>query len=121
MKYLSLTIPGLKGTPIDSGLPTGVPTGGLFDGKGAAGMGQITMQAFIILTVIVAILLALYTIIRGGLNIIQSGGDKERVKSGRQRVIYAIFGLIMLFLSFLFISVASAFFGFDLLPFLKFR
>jgi hypothetical protein len=121
---IALSIPGTDGTPmkIDSGLPSGVPVGGLFDEKGnVAGMGVNAIQAFIVLIVTIAILVALWFIIKGGFDIIQSRGQKEALQRGRERVLYAIFGLAMIFLSFTFISIISAFFGVDFLPFLKFK
>lgn len=118
MRYLSLSIPGFPnidtGNPNLTPLPSGVPTGGLET------TGQRTIQAFIIFIVIVAILFALWNLGKGGLDIIQSRGLKEKVKSGRERVMFGFIGLIMFFLSFFFINVIGRFFGFDLLPFLKF-
>lgn len=115
MKYLSLSIPGTNGTPmrIDSGLP--VPTGGL----STTGINAISV--FVTLIVIVAIFFALWSVGKGGLQLIQSKGQKEEIQKGRERIFYALFGLIMIFLSFAFISAISAFFGVDLVPFLKFR
>ncbi|MDP2586065.1 MAG: hypothetical protein Q8P29_04260 [Candidatus Levybacteria bacterium] len=119
MEYLSFSIPGYG--QIDSDPPGGVPTGGLFNTTGGAGTGQNIISSLIIFIVVVAILFTLWEIGKGGLDIIQSRGVKEKMKSGRERVMYGVFGLIMLFLSFFFISVISAFFGFDIIPFLKFR
>ncbi len=109
---IALTIPGTNGTPIkiDSGLP--VPTGGLFD------TGQDAIRVFIELTLVIAIFVALYFIATGGLDMITSEGEKEKLKRGREKVIYAVMGLIVIFLSFTAINVISAFFGFNLLPFL---
>lgn len=109
MKYLSLTIPGTNGTPvqIDSGLP--VPTGGLFD------TGTDAIRVFINLTLIIAILAALYLIGYGGLDMITSEGEKEKRKRGRDKVMYAVLGLIVIFLSFTAFNIISSFFGFDLL------
>lgn len=120
MRYLSFSIPGYG--QIDSGLPSGVPTGGILDSAGnPAGTGVKAIQVFIIFVVIVAILFTLWEMGKGGLEIIQSRGIKEKIKSGRERLFYGVFGLIMLFLSFLFIRAISAFFGFDIVPFLKFN
>ena len=119
MKYLSLSIPGFGN--IDSDLPKGVPVGGLFDSAGNPGTGVNAMQAFVILTIIVAILTTLVFILKGGWDMITSRGIKEKFHKGRDRVIYALFGLFMILISFLFLSAASAFFGTDLLPFLKYK
>lgn len=108
MKYLSLTIPGTNGTPIkiDSGLP--VPTGGLF------GTGQNIIFTFLNLALVIAILVALYSIGQGGLNMIASEGEKEKLKKGREQVTFAVLGLIFIFLSFFAINIISTFFGFNL-------
>jgi len=122
MQYLSLSIPGFG--QVDSGLPSGVPVGGFkFDDKGnvSGGTGVNAIQAFVILIIVVAALFTLWEIGKGGWDIVQSRGVKEKIHSGRERVFYAIFGLIMIFLSFAFIAIASALFGVDLLPFLKFK
>lgn len=107
MKYLSLTLPGMD-KPIDSSLPAGVPTGGL------STTGQSIISVSIVFIVTLAILLALWSIAKGGMDIIQSRGAKEKFFAGRDRVLFAIFGLIMIFLSFFMTKVISAFFGFDL-------
>lgn len=106
---IALTIPGTNGTPIriDSGLP--VPTGGL----NTAGNNILSVGVEIVL--IGAILLCLYFIIRGGLNIITSGGDKEKFQKGRERVRYAIIGLIIIFLSFFLINILGTLFGVNLI------
>lgn len=124
MKYLSLSIPGTNGTPvqIDSGLPSGVPTGGLFDKAGnkvVAGTGTNIIWIAIELFLVGAVLLSIYYIIRGGMNIITSGGDKEKIQRGRQRVWYAIIGLIVVFLSFLMVNIIGTLFGANLLSFSK--
>lgn len=114
----------MNGTPIDSGLPKGVPTGGLFGYDPAnpdkLGTGANIISSLIIFLVIVAILFTLWEIGKGGLEMIQSKGLKEQLKKGRERTLLGILGLIMIFASFFIASIASAFFGFDIIPFLKF-
>lgn len=99
----------MEKTPIDSGLPKGVPTGGLFD-TGADALG-VAIQVILI----AAIFFSLLTIIRGGLNMITSGGDKQRFQMGRERIRYAILGLIVVLLSFLLVNFLGRFFGVNLL------
>ncbi len=118
---IALSLPGANGTPtqIDSGLPKGVPTGGLFDcGQQRVCTGRDVIHVLIELILIIAIFLSLYFMGRGGLDMITSGGEKERLKSGRERVIYAAIGLMIIFISFTMIQIIGAFFGFNLLPFL---
>ena len=106
MKYLSINVPGYR--QVDLNPPGGVPTGGLETGSKI-------IQAFLNLALIIAILTALYFIIQGGIDIIQSEGKKDKLNRGRQRVTYAILGLVLIFLSFLMVSAVSAFLGTDLL------
>lgn len=114
---IALSIPGFEN--IDTNLPGGAPSGGLFDSSGnVGGTGVNTIQALTILVVIVAILFALWSIGKGGWDIVQSMGKKEKLNRGRERIFLTIWGLIMIFLSFAFIGIASALFGVDLLPFL---
>lgn len=113
MQKLSLSIPGFGN--VDSGVPA--PTGGLFDEAGKAGTGINTIRTFIELFLVASILIALYFIAKGGLDMITSEGEKEKLKRGRERFIYALVGLAFVFLSFTLINIASTFFGFNLLPF----
>lgn len=116
MKYLSLSIPDFPN--IDSGLPTGVPTGGLFPTeKNPFATGQNAIWVGIELFLVGAILLSIYYIIRGGINMTTSGGDKEKFQKGRERVRYAIIGLIVIFFSFFIVNFIGGFFGVNLLSF----
>lgn len=114
MEKLTLSIPGFGN--IDSGLPKGVPTGGLFEGNKATGINIIWVAIELLL--VGAVLLSIYYIIRGGVNMMTSGGDKEKFTAGRERVRYAIIGLILIFASFFFINIIGKFFGINLLFFL---
>ena len=111
MKF-ALSIPGTDGTliPIDSGLPKGVPVGGLSTGVNVIGV-------FFQIAIVAAVLFAIFLIIRGGLNMITSGGDKERYQHGRERIRYAILGLMVIFLSFFLVNFLGGFFGVQLLNF----
>ena len=115
MQKLTLSIPGTGGTPvqIDSGLPKGVPTGGLFD------TGQNIIWVAIELFIVGAILLFIYYVIRGGINIITSGGDKEKFQRGRERVRYSIIGLIVIFFSIFMVNFIGGLFGVNLLSLYK--
>lgn len=118
MEKLALSIPGFGN--IDSGLPKGVPTGGLFKeegGKVVAGTGINAIWVGIELLLVGAVLLSLFFIIRGGINMMTSGGDKEKFQRGRERVRYAIIGLIVIFLSFLLVNILGTLFGINLLSF----
>ena len=98
-KLLSLSI---GGTSINA--PGGIPTGGL-DTSYSIGSSILTL-AFIIV-----ILLALAYLIWGGIRWVLSGGDKAKVDAARKTIIYAIMGLIFIFLSFLIINVITYIFN----------
>ncbi len=104
---LSLKIPGIS--PIEpTNLPTGVPTGGsdMLNNIVTVGIGFL---------VLLAIFFAAYNIFRAGINMMTSGGDKERFAKGRERLRYSIIGLLVIFFSIFIISLFSAFFGIKLL------
>lgn len=113
MGKIALSIPGPDGKPmqIDSGLPAGTPVGGL------SGTGQNAIWVGVELFLVGAVLLSLFFIIRGGINMMTSGGDKERFTAGRERVRYAIIGLIVVFLSIFMVNFIGGFFGVNLLSF----
>ncbi len=89
-------------TPIEA--PNGIPTGGL---PKAYDIGS----SILLLIFVVAILLALAFIIWGSIRWIMSGGDKTKVQSARNTLIYAVVGLIFIFLSFLIINLITYFFN----------
>jgi hypothetical protein len=118
---IALTIPGLNGN-LDSGLPKGVPTGGLFDpGGNAAGNGIVIIRTFIILFVVITVLMGAWLIWKSGWDMITSHGQKENWKRSWQSLSKAILGLFFLFLTFILIGVVNALFGTDMFPFLKFK
>jgi len=63
---------------------------------------------------IVAVLIALFFLIFGGVRWITSGGDKAKVESARGTIIAAIIGLVIAFLAFFVLSLALSFFGLSL-------
>lgn len=99
---IALSIPGFG--QIDSGLPQGVPTGG-FD------KANNILSVLIEFIFIAAIFFSLYSLVRGGINMITSGGQKEKFQTGRERVRYAIIGLIIVFMSFFILNFIGAAFG----------
>lgn len=104
---IALTIPGFG--KLDSGLPSGVPTGGL-EGTGSNAIGVL-----IEFLLIAAVLFSIYSLIRGGINMITSGGIKEKFQIGRERARYAIIGLFIVFASFFIINLIGSSFGINLL------
>jgi hypothetical protein len=84
--------------------PSGIPTGGLEAGY-SIGSNLLT------LIFIIAAILAFAFIIWGGLRWVMSGGDKTKVQNARNTLIYAIVGLIFIFLSFLIINIITYIFN----------
>ena len=79
----------------------------------ANNLGQIvgTLVTFIL---IIAVLIALFFLIFGGIRWITSGGDKAKVESARGTIIAAIVGFVIAFLAFFILSLALSFFGLSL-------
>lgn len=98
-KLISLSI---GGTSINA--PGGIPTGGL-DTSYAAGSSLLT------LVFIIVALLALVYLIWGGIKWVMSGGDKAKVDAARKTIIYAIIGLVFIFMSFFIINFITTFFN----------
>ncbi len=103
MKLLSLQLPG--GEPVNP--PAGLPTGGeakLID----------ILKASINYLFIFAIIFALLVLIYSGWLWMTSVGDKQKIASAKQRMTYALVGLIVVFLSFFIINFVTGFFGIDI-------
>jgi len=92
----TLKLPG--GQTINT--PNGIPCGGIDVTSNAIGNA-------ITLMLIIAVILSLIFIIIGGLQWIQSGGDKQKVAKARARITYAIIGLIVAFVSFFIINIVG--------------
>lgn len=109
---IALSIPGFGRIDSPTGLPKGTPVGGLDTGSNILGV-------LIYLIIVIAIFFSLYLMIRGGVNMMTSGGDKEKFARGRERIRYAIIGLIIIFLSFGLVNLIGTFFGVNILSFYK--
>ena len=111
MKYLALTIPGNNGS-IDIKAPSDImSTGGphTLDNIISAGLN---------LAMVVAVIACLLMLILGGFNWITSEGDKQKVASARNRILFSVIGLIVVFISFMIINIIYTFFfgaGFNFL------
>lgn len=104
LKLLSLKLPGDEIIPPPAGIPRG-GEGKLID----------IIQAFIYLFFTFAIILALFVLIYSGLLWMTSGGDKQKIAAIKQRIVYALIGLIVIFLSFFIMNFVMSFFGLNLL------
>jgi len=60
---------------------------------------------------IVAIVVALFFLIFGGIKWITSGGDKAQLETARNTIIAAVIGLILVFSSFFLLNITLNFFG----------
>jgi hypothetical protein len=128
---IALNIPGYG--QIDSGLPAGVPAGGLYEydasgkvmldvnGNPIHGIGFTVIQAFVILIVVMAIIFAIWNFWRGGLDMMKSRGNKESFKKGRERIFLTALGLGFLFLTFALVGVLNALLNIDMFPFLVWK
>jgi hypothetical protein len=93
MKYLALSINGNQIAP-----PPGVPSGGV-----GTSLNSI-ISVGVNLLMIIAILLCIVYIIWGGINWVMSEGDKQKLSQARQKVVFAIIGLIVVFLAYFIVS-----------------
>lgn len=89
-------------TPIER--PGQIPEGGL-DKAFASGSNLIAL-VFVIVTA-----LALGYLIWGGIKWITSGGDKSKIQGARSTIIYALIGLVVIFLSFFIVNVVTTIFN----------
>lgn len=102
MKYLSLSI-----NEVQIQTPSGVPTGGL----GINEPGQRLFQFGVNLIFAVGVILAVIFIIISGIQMIISGGDKQKVQAARGRLTYAIIGLLVIAGAFAIISLVISLLG----------
>jgi hypothetical protein len=58
----------------------------------------------------IAIILALLSLLWGGFNWITSEGEKQRIGRARERIVYSILGLIVVFLSMFIVNLIYWFF-----------
>lgn len=107
MKYLTLTIPGESGGQTISA-PGNIPTGGL-------GETSVILRNAIALVLATTGFLAIVFIIWAGIGFILSGGDKTKIQAARNKLTYAIVGLVLTLLSFLIVMIIQFLFGVKLL------
>jgi len=97
MKQLALSI---NGTPIPS--ISGIPSGGFGD------KGIDVIQAAISILFVLGIILALVFVIVAGIQWVMSGGDKQKIQTARNRLMYSIIGLIVIFISLFIVQTIIA-------------
>ena len=112
--YLTVTVPAFAQTTLNP-CPEN-PSGTRFtnfnplclfsiEGKGGI-LGKIVALAFVI-----AIIIALFFLIYGGIKWITSGGDKAGVEGARNMIVAALVGLVIVFLSYLILNFILGLFG----------
>ena len=97
MKLLALQIPGANGVPINIQGVGNMPQGGTDVLPNIVGTG-------FNLLILAAILLCLIYLIWGGINWMMSEGEKQKISQARQKIIFSIIGLLVVFASFLIIK-----------------
>jgi hypothetical protein len=108
MKELALTIPKTGGGSFEINPVGGMPEGG-------TSAVQNLVQWGLNFIFIAAILLSLAFLLFGGIKWITSGGDKNGIQSARQMIIYALIGLVVVFMSVFIIRIIGNLFGIELL------
>lgn len=105
MQYISLSIDGKTILA-----PNGIPhlTGGLTK-------GETIIQTGISLLLLIVVFAALFSLIFGGIQLITSEGDKQKIQAGRSRIIYSIIGLAIALLAFFIINTVGYFFNVELI------
>ncbi len=72
------------------------------------------IQSAVTIILIIAVVIALFFLIWGGVRWITSGGDKGKVEGARNTIVAAIIGLIIAFLAYFILQVVLGFFGLSL-------
>lgn len=107
MEKLALTIGGAT-------IP--VPTGIQHINNTATGeYGEKLLQIGVTLMLTLVVLAALFYLVWGGIDWILSGGDKEGIAKARAKIMYAIIGIAVAFLSFFIITAIGYIFNVNLI------
>jgi len=119
MKKTIATITGavsslLAAAPVFAGNVDPCPTGlGNICDVGYDDLGSVISTALNVI-IIVAIIIAVFFLVWGGVKWITSGGDKAKVESARNTIIAGIVGLVFVFLAYFLISLVANIFGIDI-------
>lgn len=71
------------------------------------------LPSIITVLIVIAVLFALFFLIYGGISFITSSGDKQKVAAARQRVIFAIVGLIVVLMAYFIVNFIYGLFGLE--------
>ena len=106
----------------------------ILDGGGGSVVGDPTVQMnlggrvsftnigtllgnIIIAAMVIAGLMVFFYLIMGGIQYITSGGDKAQAEAARDRITYALIGLVIVVGSFAIVKLIEAFFGINIINF----
>src|SRR3990167_1497447 len=103
---LALTINDAAGNPVPIEGVGGIPTGGI-------GTLSEILKVGVGLLFIIAVFASLAFIIWGGIDWIMSGGNKENIQKARHKFIWAIIGIVVVFLAFFIMNTISQLFGIE--------
>lgn len=103
-QLLSLTVGGKEIEAPSSQVP-----------QGGLDMGEKIIQNSITILLVATVVFSLIMFIWGGITWITSNGDKAKIQAARNRLLYAIIGLVVAFFSFSIIGLISYLFSLDLL------
>ena len=76
-------------------------------------LGQV-LGFVVTIAFVIAVLIALFFLLWGGIKWITSGGDKGGVEAARNQIIAAVIGLIIVFLSFFILNLVLGLFNLNL-------
>lgn len=79
-------------------------------GINANNLGAV-VQGIVTILLIIAVVIALFYLIFGGIKWVTSGGDKAKVESARNHIIAAIIGLVVAFLAYFILTLIFSIFG----------
>lgn len=103
IRYLALSIGGTNAPQFQVTNPSGIGTVSL----------DSLISTGITLLFTFSILLTLFFLIYGGISFIISGGDKQKVVNARQKLTFAIVGLIVVLLAYFIVNVIYNLFGLE--------
>jgi hypothetical protein len=75
------------------------------------------ISAAINITLIIASVLFVFSILIGGIKLIISGGEKERTDNARRQIVNALLGITVIFCTWALLNLINQFYGINLLTF----
>jgi TRAP-type C4-dicarboxylate transport system permease small subunit len=62
------------------------------------------------LLILIAIIISLLYLVWGGFDWITSTGEKQKIEKARTKIVFALLGLVVVFISFFIVNVLAGFF-----------